>query len=173
MSFLLKLEKLERIVVKIEEVIVITLLLGLATLQVTQVVFRYFLNIPLHWVDESSRFVFIFMIMIGAGLATAKAAQFSIDFIKNAMPKTARIIADILVRAGIVTFAIVLLRNGIRLAGMTSRQTTASLQLPYTFPYSSMPVGAVLILYHALMGIPRQVQRVLRHEDEDASKDAQ
>ena len=164
MKLLLKLDKLEQVAVRIEETVVISLLLGLATLQITQVLFRYFLNQPLHWVDESSRFVFAFMIMIGAGLATAKAAQFSIDFIKESMPIELQLIADIIVRVGIITFAIILLRNGMKLALATSGQTTASLQIPYTFPYSSLPVGASLVLFHALMGIPKHVQRALGYK---------
>ncbi len=153
--------KIERAVVRAEEVVVMTLLAGLAALQITQVLFRYVFNIPLHWVDESSRFIFILMVMVGGGLASAKAAQFSIDFIKNAMPKSLRVIADIVVRIGVLVFAYVLLRHGIQLAIRTSGQITASLQLPYTVPYSAMPLGGALILFHALMGIPKHIQEAL------------
>lgn len=165
------LSKFERSLVRIEETVVVAMLTGLASLQILQVLFRYFLNQPLHWVDESSRFLFAYMIMIGAGLATAKAAQFSIDFIKELMPLSLQVIAEVLVRAGVIAFAIVLLRSGIRLAVATSGQTSASLQVPYTFPYSSMPLGAALILFHALMGIPEHIRRVTAPREHPESSD--
>lgn len=157
MSFVSTIQKMDRALAKVEENAIIALLFTLAVLQVTQVLFRYVLSIPLHWVDESSRFIFIFMIMVGAGLATARSAQFSIDFIKQLMPRPFRIAADVLVQIGVVAFAVVLLVHGIRLASVTSGQTTASLQLPYTVPYASMPLGGLLILFHALTGIPTRV----------------
>jgi TRAP-type transport system small permease protein len=157
MTFLATVKKADRALVRAEEAAIMTLLLSLAVLQVSQVLFRYVLNIPLHWVDESSRFIFIFMIMVGAGLATANSAQFSIDFIKQLMPRQVQIVADVLVQIGVLTFAVVLLVHGIRLATVTSGQTTASLQLPYTVPYASMPLGGLLILFHALSGIPKRV----------------
>lgn len=155
MAFLFRLEKQ---IVRIEEYLLMTALIGLTSLQITQVIFRYFLNRPLHWVDELSRFVFIWMIMIGAGLAMARAAHFSIDFIKEGMPKVGRMISHIIAQGSIMLFSLVVIIQGVRLMQTGARQITASLQISISVAYAAIPFGCALILYHALMGIPARLR---------------
>lgn len=155
MAFLFWLEKK---IVRLEEYLLFTALVGLTSLQITQVLFRYFLNRPLHWVDELSRFVFIWMIMIGAGLAMAKAAHFSIDFIREGMPKLARTLAHIVAQGSIMLFSLVVIIQGLRLMRTGARQITAALQVPISVAYAAIPFGCALILYHALMAVPARLK---------------
>lgn len=159
------LRKIERIVVALEKTFLLSALTGLAGLQIAQVVFRYLLNNPLAWVDELSRYLFIWMIMVGAGLGAAKGSHFNIDFIKDKMPPAVRMIFMIIARGTVIVFSGAVVVYGGRLMGSASNQITAALGLPFSVPYSAIPAGAGLILYHTLM-------KMVVSDPSDAAKDS-
>lgn len=157
MQFLYRMEKA---VMRSEEYAVIALLSSLVVLQLTQVLFRYVLRLPLPWAPELSRFVFVWMIMIGAGLASAKAAHFSVDFLVESMPRRLRRVFYVVAYAAVLLFAVVLVRWGVQFAAGAGGQLTASLRVPYTVPYSGLVVGGVLMCYHGLMAVPIQLAKL-------------
>jgi TRAP-type C4-dicarboxylate transport system permease small subunit len=151
--------KIETIVVALEKIFVLATLVGLTGLQIAQVIFRYVLNNPVAWVDELSRYVFIWMIMIGAGMGMAKSAHFNIDFIKDAMPRAVRKFFVLIAQGTVIVFSGVVIFYGSRLLGSVSNQITPALSLPFSLPYAAVPTGAALILYHALMKMLLQLRK--------------
>lgn len=143
--------RIEQIIVKIEEASIISLLAALVFLQLTQVLFRYFLNNPLHWVDELSRYLFIWMIMIGAGYAAYKATHFNIEFFRGAMPLPLQRLFEVFSKATIGAFALIVIIYGSRLLVTVSNQMTAALRIPFSIPYGAVPAGSILVLFHVLL----------------------
>ena len=152
-------QSIEKRLIKIEEHFVITALALLAGLQILQVFFRYFLNRPLAWVDETSRYLFVWMVMVGAGLAMGKAAHFSIEFIKNIMPEPLQIISAVIVDLVTIAFTVGVIWYGMLLLKAASTQVTPTLQMPFWVPYSAIPAAGALIIIHVLFRIINDLSR--------------
>jgi TRAP-type C4-dicarboxylate transport system permease small subunit len=148
-----KLKALEATLIVIEEYFVILTLAGLTGLQIVQVAFRYFLNRPLAFVDETSRYIFIWMVMVGAGLAMAKLAHFEIDFLTARMPGTLKTINSGLVHLVTLVFTLGVVWYGFRLLESVSTQITAVLEIPFSIPYASILAGCGLMTIHLLCRI--------------------
>lgn len=148
-----KLKALEAKLIVIEEYFVIMTLACLTGLQIVQVAFRYFLNRPLAFVDETSRYIFIWMVMVGAGLAMAKLAHFQIDFLKARMPTKLRTLTTGLVYLVTLVFTVGVVWYGFLLLEAVSSQITAVLEISFSIPYSSVIAGAGLMTIHLLCRI--------------------
>lgn len=148
-----KLKALEAKLIVIEEYFVILTLACLTGLQIVQVAFRYFLNRPLAFVDETSRYIFIWMVMVGAGLAMAKLAHFEIDFLKAHMPRPLKTISSVLVYLVTLVFTLGVVWYGSLLLESVSTQITAVLEISFSIPYSSILAAAGLMTIHLLCRI--------------------
>ena len=62
------------------------LLAVMTVLVFLQVLFRYWLQLPLDWGEEVSRYLFIWSAMLGAAIAAKRRAHFGIDFLVTALP---------------------------------------------------------------------------------------
>lgn len=79
--------KLINRIMKLAELICM-LLLGIAVTFVTlQIVFRYFLSSPLGWTEQTSRFCFIWIVMLGIPIMFYRKCEISFDFIREKMPE--------------------------------------------------------------------------------------
>ena len=158
------LKALEAKLIVIEEYFVILTLACLTGLQIVQVAFRYFLNRPLAFVDETSRYIFIWMVMVGAGLAMAKLAHFEIDFLKARMPKTLRTIDTSLVHIVTLVFTLGVVWYGFLLLESVSTQITAVLEISFAIPYSSIIAGCGLMTIHLLCRVLWDVSSFLQQK---------
>ena len=119
-----------------------------------QVVFRYVLNNSLTWSEELSRYLFTWIIFLGAALAVKDGSHIAVEVILNRFParfaRWIRIGHQILILAFLV-FIIVL---GARLVGQTANTISPALSLPvnYVF-YAALPVTATVGACYALRNI--------------------
>jgi TRAP-type C4-dicarboxylate transport system permease small subunit len=119
-----------------------------------QVITRYVLGNPLIWSEEVARYLFVWLSMIGAGLAVREGGHFGLDLLIRPMPRLKPILAP-LVAAVMLMFLAVLFKTGI------DETRTAGMQFAMTFPmrmnwaYLALPVGAGLMIFHLVVQVIR------------------
>ena len=105
------------------------------------------------WVDETSRFLFIWMSFLGATVVSRRASHIRIGVAVDGLPERARTVITIAVEAGVIFFLAVLLAQGWIVTRQTWVQTSPSLGLPMSYVYVSLPVSAAIMLVHAARAI--------------------
>ncbi len=127
-----------------------------------QVVFRYALIRPIFWADELSRYLFVWIALLGAGVAMGQRLHYGFDYLTDKCPPgVQRAIAGLmaLLAAGFLVLCLVLGIVGVQVVGV---QRSPSLQISMGWVYSALPVGSSLVLLHlidqALRG-PEQPER--------------
>ena len=115
-----------------------------------QVISRYTALIPAWiWTEELSRFLFIWMIMLGSMIAVREGTHFVVDVWPRMSPRATaalQIVANVFVLA----FAIVFLWWGIQFVRFGWDQTSELADLPMPFIFAAWPVaGAVWLLFLA------------------------
>jgi TRAP-type C4-dicarboxylate transport system permease small subunit len=127
------------------------ILLTLMTVLVfLQVLFRYWLHLPLDWGEEVSRYLFIWSAMLGAAIATKRRAHFGIDFLVRILPSPAQKGIAIGVNLCICALLGLIAVQGARLAVLNLSQISPTLFIPMGFPYAAIPVCALLMLIYTI-----------------------
>ncbi|MGD9881933.1 MAG: TRAP transporter small permease [Reyranella sp.] len=108
-----------------------------------QMISRYTDLIPAYiWTEEMARFLFIWMIMIGAMVGVRESAHFEVD-VWPTLPRRGEAIVRILARLGILAMALVFVVGGIEFTRFAWYRTSELAELPLWLIHVAWPVAGV------------------------------
>jgi TRAP-type C4-dicarboxylate transport system permease small subunit len=119
----------------------------------TQVVFRYGLESSLSWSEELARYMFVWIIFIGASIATRRQQHIFVEALIAQFPDRLRAIADLLGILASVTFFIVLGYVSWLLMLNAWQQYSTALDVRIAYVYAAAPIGAALSVLHLIVGL--------------------
>lgn len=104
----------------------LTALVGLLVIPVTlQIASRYTGLIPRYiWTEEAARFLFIWIVMIGASIAVREGSHFTVDVLPRATSRWSSLVARLVVDLSYLGLATVFVVSGYRYAEFGYRQTS-------------------------------------------------
>jgi TRAP-type C4-dicarboxylate transport system permease small subunit len=108
-----------------------------------QIVSRYTALIPSWiWTEELSRFLFIWMIMLGAMIAVREGSHFVVDVLPDLPPRPTALL-QIVTNLLVLAFALVFVWWGIEFVRFGWDQSSELAELPMTFIFIAWPVAGV------------------------------
>ncbi len=108
-----------------------------------QIVSRYTALIPAWiWTEELSRFLFIWMIMLGAMIGVREGSHFVVDVWPQLSPRSAALL-QIVSNLCVLAFALVFVWWGIEFVRFGWDQTSELAELPMAFIFIAWPVAGV------------------------------
>jgi len=123
-----------------------------------QVVLRFLGQTGIDGLEEVPRYLFVWLIMIGAAAAMQRGEHTVLDFFVNLLgPKGRAAVLIVTTAVGIALF-VYLIKLSFVLVPNAQLQTSAGLELPLGYVFAAIPVGAVLIILPML----RQLLRAAR-----------
>lgn len=129
-----------------------------------QVVSRYTNLIPSYiWTEELSRFMFIWMVMIGAMVAVREGTHFEVDVWPDLSPRAAarlRILSNVFV----LVFALVFVFWGIKFVRFGWSQESELAELPMPFIFLAWPIAGLTWLIFLGEAFVRDVRLLLSRE---------
>jgi TRAP-type transport system small permease protein len=128
--------------------VALTLLMVIAVF--LQVFFRYVVNNPLNWSEELSRYVFVWVSMVGASIGMKKKAHYGLDALHRLLPEKQGKVIEVFLYSLVSTFLLVLIYFGIDLNREIHLQKAPGLEISMAIPYSAIPVGSLLMFLHVL-----------------------
>jgi TRAP-type C4-dicarboxylate transport system permease small subunit len=113
-----------------------------------QIISRYTALIPSYiWTEELSRFLFIWMVMLGAMIGVREGSHFEVDIWPDLKPRPAallRIVSNVFV----LIFALVFLWWGIKFVQFGWNQNSELAELPMAYIFVAWPLaGATWVLF--------------------------
>ena len=122
-------------------------ILALMTLAVfLQVVLRFLGRGGIDGLDEVPRYLFVWLVMIGAAAAMHRGEHTMLEYFRDRMGPRNRALAGVITHgAGILLFGS-LIKSSLVLVPNAQLQTSAGLNLPLGYVYAAVPVGSVLIV---------------------------
>jgi TRAP-type C4-dicarboxylate transport system permease small subunit len=112
-----------------------------------QVVYRKVLEGSIPWSEELARYLFVWMVWLGASLGVYYKTHFGIDLLVKKLPVfSKRFVNAIVIIAGVL-FLTIAISKGFSLAIDNWYQKSPAMRIPMTIPYLSVPVGCFLMLY--------------------------
>jgi len=151
-------KKIKTYLDRVIEKLLITIF-GLMVINVIwQVITRYFSENPSSFTDELSRYLMIWLGILGAAYVTGKNEHVSIDFFIKKISVKNRKILTLFITLSIICFAIIaLVIGGGRLVYITLilQQYSPSLKIPLALVYSILPISGILIIFYKITEIPK------------------
>ncbi len=124
-----------------------------------QIFARYVLNHSLFWSEELARYLFIYLVFLGAAIALRREGHIQVSFFVERLPPGARRAVAVAGDVLLLAFAGTVLVQSVRLAAMVWTVPTAALLIPWTFVYlgilsgmAAMTLGALAALWRHLTG---------------------
>lgn len=140
-----------KILNKSMEIFIISIFLMLVNCVVWQVISRYLLGSPSIVTDELSRFLFMWLGLIGAAYATGLKQHLAIDLLLMKQIGKRKVILEILILTVMISFTIlILVYGGINLVKDTyvTGQISPSLGINMGYVYLCLPVaGCIMFIY--------------------------
>ncbi|WP_194776555.1 TRAP transporter small permease [Pararhodonellum marinum] len=121
-----------------------------------QVFSRYVLQSPSSFTDELSRYMLIWLGMLGAAYVAGQDQHLAIDLLPRKLSGKPKVRLQILIYALVAFFAVaVMILGGSNLVYITFilEQKSATLQVPLAFVYTIIPFSGFLVLYYQLFQI--------------------
>jgi TRAP-type transport system small permease protein len=111
-----------------------------------QVVLRFLGWVGIDGLEEVPRYLFVWLVMIGAAAAMQRSEHTVLDYFVNGLGARARAVVLILTNAVGVVLFLYLIRLSLVLVPNAQLQTSPGLGLPLGYVYAAVPIGAALII---------------------------
>ena len=132
------------------EILMFFCVVGFASVAFTQVFFRYVLNNSIPWAEELCRYLFVWLVFMGAGLGLVKRAHIAVDVIPNMIPNRFRKYYQMLLDVAVLVVSIFLLRYGYTLAMANFNQSSPAMQIPIGYVYFGIVTGALIMIINSV-----------------------
>jgi C4-dicarboxylate transporter DctQ subunit len=120
--------------------------LGVMTLAVFGAVVLRWMGRAVDGIDEVPRYLFVWLVMIGAAAAMHRGQHTALDYFRDRLPRRTRAAVAVLTSgAGIVLF-LSFIKTAFVLVPNSQLQVSAGLGLPLGYVYAAMPVGGALMI---------------------------
>ncbi|MCG8483987.1 MAG: TRAP transporter small permease [Clostridia bacterium] len=133
---------------ELEENICVVCMIGMLVVLTLQVVLRYIFKNSNAWSDEVARYLFIWVIFIGAAYAAKKGTHIRIESLNNIFPKKIRkhvtLIGNIVWLVFNITLFYFSARYTINL--FESNQMSQGLNIRMAYAYAAIPIGFFLLI---------------------------
>jgi len=128
----------------------VTILSAMTIAVFLQVLFRYLLKLPLFWTEEFARYCLVWSSLLGAAVALKNGQHMAVTFVMERLPGKLRRIFSVIALLFITLLLTVILLGGIQLVLVTRAQISPALRLPMAIPYSALPIGAAIMIFHTI-----------------------
>ena len=117
------------------------------------VVTRYILNDPAGWTEELSRYLLVWLTLLGAPLGCLNSAHIGLSFFPNALSAKGKLMWSRLTSLTLVLFCVLMFAQGIRLTSVYWKSKSVTMGMSIGFVYISLCVSAVLIVFAETLNI--------------------
>ena len=148
----------------------ILLLAAMAVIIFVNVALRYLTSQSLEWAEEVSRHMMIWLTFLGAGPVLRYGGHIAVENLQDALPSKLAVAMRAVVAALLFGFFGFMVWFGWLYMQRTQFQMTAATQIPFSYIYSAMLIGGVLLIVHWLLIVRRYVN--VREFASDAHFDA-
>ena len=138
---------------RLTETILVFLLLTLSILMVTAVFYRYVLNNSIYWSGEVSRILLVFISFLGSTVAYKHKAHIGIDIFIERLSGRNKKALNFTIELFFLLFWLLVFVESFKLMPIFLMQTTATLEIPYAYFFSAVPISSLLWIIHIINNI--------------------
>lgn len=140
------LSKVNKTIIVILEYLLAVMLALAVCFIVAQVFCRYVLGSPLNWTEQTCRFMFIWMMMLGAAIVFYRDGAMAFDMLLHTFPKKLQFVLEAIIKLLIIGFSAYYGYQAFVLASSVVGRLTSGVRVPLTLMYGSMIISNVFVV---------------------------
>lgn len=117
-----------------------------------QVFFRYVMDHPLFWSEEVGRYAFIWLVFIGAAIATKRGAHIGVDYFTSLLSHNSKRILGIFVTVLLLIFMGIVIIASIPLIQNNMTQKSPAVRITMGYIFLAIPIGFSMMFIYTLNG---------------------
>ena len=120
---------------------------------VWQVLSRYIFSAPSTITDEQSRYLFMWVAMIGAAYTTGQKRHLAIDLVVMKLSGKRKLLVEIFIQIAITAFAVIVLIYGgsvLTIQTLAAGQLTPALGIEMGYVYFCLPITGILMVIYSI-----------------------
>ncbi|MCD8121865.1 MAG: TRAP transporter small permease [Clostridiales bacterium] len=134
-----------------------------------------FINFDVMWTDEVGRYLLVYLVFLGSGLAMMEGKHIRVTFVLDKMPPGIRHVVEVFNDLMTIVFCLVMTGGGYILVKSTGTQAVATLRKYFNMPMawwnSAIMVGGLIMLVAVCLDVIRRVQRKGNNSETDAGQE--
>lgn len=119
---------------------------GMVVIVIAGVIARYVMNNPFAWTEEASRFLMIWMVLIGMSVVTRNREDLCVEFLVIKFPVMLQRFIKLVNEILIMVFLYILTVKGFQMAVNAKMQIVPSLGITMFYPLLCISVGGLLTM---------------------------
>jgi TRAP-type C4-dicarboxylate transport system permease small subunit len=123
-----------------------------------QVFNRFLFHLPLAWTEELSRYLFVWLSLLGAVRGVRDKAHIQVDLFLDLFPKKAQLIFDLLINTLVLVLLISVIISGMEILPMTLRRRAPTMNVSMFYLYVGIPISSALMILYILKNGFKDVQ---------------
>lgn len=126
------------------------------------VVLRYLFSYSFPWSEELTRYLMIWMGLLGASVLIRKRQHIRLTFLIDRFPASGQAILEIIFYLIEIAFLILLIQKSWVWAMSMEIMTAPALQISMLWPALAIPVSAALMLFYSAINVIEDLQRLIK-----------
>lgn len=151
----------------LEEYLLVLLMVAEVAIVFAQVVTRFIFKSPLAWSEEIARYIFIWLVWIGAAYSTKENKNIKIDILSSKLTGTRKVLADIFTGALFIALMLFMLytTSKVTYTVYASKSIATGSHMPMWIAWFSLPLSMLLMLFRFIQNSVRGLKKKDRMED--------
>lgn len=153
---------------RLEEIFLVILMTADTLIVAAQIASRFIFKIPLPWSEEVARYLFIWLVWVGASYATKERKHISIDVVISRIPKMGKKVCAVISTVVWIAFLIFMARISFKLTASVygGSQIAVGSGIPMWIPYAAIPTGMIMMLFRLLQNCYYDIKGI-KYEDKE------
>ncbi|MGF1680121.1 TRAP transporter small permease [Photobacterium minamisatsumaniensis] len=136
-----------------EKYLSVSLFIAMLLVLTVQIVSRYFFSFAIPWTEELSRWLYIYIVFVGASEAVSRRDHIAIDIVPNRLSKKANYLLDIAIHLVFTATAAVIVYRGYLFALRMDRLGSITMDVQMSWLYMAVPIGFTMIGIKSLLNV--------------------
>jgi len=130
--------------------VTLTLLGVMVVVVFVQVIFRFFIQQPLSWSEEVARYVFVWIIWMGAATVVREGGHPGMDLLTRSFSPAWQRVTELAMALLFFATLVTIIVTGFGLVLGNMSQPSPAMELPMGIPYAAIPLSACIMLLNLL-----------------------
>jgi len=140
-------ERVGDVLERILNVIIFAAMCGMGIILGANIVMRFLFHHPIHWSNEISRYLYIYIVLLGTAVSYKIGTHAKIEFVRNSASKNLKVFLDLMHYIVMLFISFLLLIYGIlHVITMWPVHAPVLTFLPVGIVYLSVPICAIMII---------------------------
>lgn len=138
---------------------VVLLMMLLSLLLSVSVFYRYVLNDSIYWSNEVARYLLVYIVFFGATMAHKHKAHIRIDIVLGILSNKNKKSLEIMIGVLFLFFWVLVVVGSIKLLPLFAMQKTATLEIPFVYPFAALPLSALIWISYCIDDIFKELMK--------------